>query len=345
MPKGKMRAAYYMAPNDLTVKEADIPEIGEGEALIKVSYAGICGSDVHVYHGQHATATYPRIPGHEFSGTLVEAKGVVRDDLKPGDPVVVQPTWTCGLCEACITGHDNVCQELNILGIHRDGGFAQYVKVPIRKVYRLPDSVSLKMGALTEPLAVAVHDVRTSGIMAGQKALIIGGGPIGILIGLVAQYSGAEVYISEINEFRLGFMKDLGLNVLNAASPDLKEQIGQITGGKGFDVVYEVSGSKAGQQMMTSVCKIRGTIIAIGMGGTMAPVNVGELIAKEQKIEGVRIHSQVNYEGAIELLAKGCLNDKLEKIITKVFPLEHFDEAMKYQVEDQEHFKVVLAMQ
>ncbi|MEI3338588.1 MAG: zinc-binding dehydrogenase [Eubacterium sp.] len=123
------------------------------------------------------------------------------------------------------------------------------------------------MGALTEPLAVAVHDVRVSQIAAGQKALIIGGVLIGILIGLVAQYSGAEVYISEINEFRLQFMKELGLHVLNAADEALDDKIREITSGKGFDVVYEVSGSKAGQQMMTSACKIRGTIVAIGMGG------------------------------------------------------------------------------
>lgn len=342
MTENKMRAAYFLKPNQIEVTEAQIPELQEGEALVKVSYAGICGSDVHVYHGQHSTAVYPVIPGHEFSGTLVEAKGKLRDSLKPGDPVVVQPTWTCGLCEACITGHDNVCQHLNILGIHRDGGFAEYVRVPVRKVYRLPENVSLKMGALTEPLAVAVHDVRVSQIAAGQKALIIGGGPIGILIGLVAQYSGAEVYISEINEFRLQFMKELGLHVLNAADEALDDKIREITSGKGFDVVYEVSGSKAGQQMMTSACKIRGTIVAIGMGGTVAPVNLGEVIAKEQKITGVRIHSQVNYEGAIDLLKSGCLNEKLEKIISSVFSLEEFDKAMKFQIEDQKHFKVLI---
>lgn len=342
MTENKMRAAYFLKPNQIEVTEAQIPELQEGEALVKVSYAGICGSDVHVYHGQHSTAVYPVIPGHEFSGTLVEAKGNLRDSLKPGDPVVVQPTWTCGLCEACITGHDNVCQHLNILGIHRDGGFAEYVRVPVRKVYRLPENVSLKMGALTEPLAVAVHDVRVSQIVAGQKALIIGGGPIGILIGLVAQYSGAEVYISEINEFRLQFMKELGLHVLNAADEALDDKIHEITSGKGFDVVYEVSGSKAGQQMMTSACKIRGTIVAIGMGGTVAPVNLGEVIAKEQKITGVRIHSQVNYEGAIDLLKSGCLNEKLEKIISSVFSLEEFAEAMKFQIEDQKHFKVLI---
>ena len=344
MSEKSMRAAYFLSPNQISVKDTQIPQIGEGEALVKVSYAGICGSDVHVLCGQHKTARYPVIPGHEFSGTLVEARGVIRDDLKAGDAVVVQPIRTCGLCEACITGHDNVCRDLNILGIHRDGGFAQYVKVPVRKVYRLPETVSLKMGALTEPLAVAVHDVRTSGIKAGQKALVIGGGPIGILIGLVAQYSGAEVYISEINAFRKKFIEELGLHVLDAGSADLDMQILSITGGNGFDAVYEVSGSKAGQRMMTAAGKIRGTLMAVGMGNAESAVNIGELIAKEQRILGVRIHSQVNYEGAIRLLAGGYLNDRLEKIVTRVFPLEQFAEAMTYQIEDEEHFKILIEM-
>ncbi len=344
MPEGKMKAAYFMAPNELAVKETAMPQLKDGEALIRVEYAGICGSDVHVFCGQHGTATYPRIPGHEFSGTLVEARGVIRDQLKPGDPVVVQPVWSCGFCEACITGHDNVCQSLHILGIHKDGGFAQYVKVPAEKVYRLPQQISLKLGALTEPLAVAVHDVRTSGIRAGQKALIIGGGPIGILIGLVAQYSGAEVYISEINAFRIKFMEAMGFCVLDGTDPCGLDRINEITDGRGFDVVYEVSGSRAGQQMMTSACKIRGTIMAIGMGGTTAPVHMGELIAREQRLEGVRIHSQVNYEGALRLLEKEWFRDKLEKIITRTFPLEEFEQAMEYQIRDPYHFKVLIRM-
>ncbi len=339
----KMKAALFPQKGQIEMTQREIPEIAEGEALVEVKYAGICGSDVHVWQGHHATATYPRIPGHEFSGVLVEAKGTLRDGLKPGDSVVVQPIWTCGMCEPCITGHDNVCSRLNIFGIHRDGCFAQYIRVPIRKVYKMPEGVSLKMGALVEPLAVAVHDVNRSGLSLGDKTLIIGGGPIGMLIGIVAKHAGAgQVYISEINPFRIDFAQSIGLHTINPATEDLAQKTVEITGGKGFDVVFEVSGSKAGIAAMTQTAKIGGTIMVVGMGSESFPVDTGTVIAKELKMKGVRIHAQKHFEAAVELLKDAGIREQLDKLITRVFPLNECVEAMHYQVEDPEHFKVVL---
>lgn len=337
-----MKAAVYPEKGKIELAERAIPDIGPGEALVEVKYAGICGSDVHVWQGHHPTATYPRIPGHEFSGILVKADGELREGVHAGDRVVVQPYWSCGMCEPCFTGRDNVCKKLNIFGIHRDGCFAQYVRVPTKKIYRLPDCVSLKMGALAEPLAVAVHDVRTSGLKAGQKALVIGGGPIGMLIALVAQYAGAQAYISEINEFRLGFARSLGAETINPAREDLLKQTSAVTQGNGFDVVFEVSGSRAGTACMTQVVKTGGTVMIVGMAGELCPVDTGAVFAKELTIKGVRIHSQENFEGAVSILASGALEEKLGKLITKVFSLSECVEAMEYQISDPEHFKVLI---
>lgn len=338
-----MKAALFPEKGKIELTQRNVPEIGEGEALVEVKYAGICGSDVHVWQGHHATATYPRIPGHEFSGVLVEAKGTLRAGIEIGDNVVVQPIWTCGMCEPCITGHDNVCSKLNIFGIHQDGCFAQYIRVPVRKIYKLPDGVSLKMGALTEPLAVAVHDVNRSGLSVGDKTLIIGGGPIGMLIGVVAKHAGAEqVYISEINPFRIEFAKSIGLDTINPAKEELKKKTDEITNGKGFDVVFEVSGSKAGVSGMTQVVKIGGTIMVVGMGSEIFPVDTGAVIAKELEMKGVRIHAQKQFEAAVSLLKDEQLTKKLDRLITKVFPLDACVQAMQYQINDPEHFKVVI---
>ncbi len=338
-----MKAAILRDKNQLELADAGIPNIGAGEALIRVAYSGICGSDVHVWHGHHPTATYPRIPGHEFSGILEKYIGSPRDGLKTGDPVVVQPFWSCGLCEPCIRGMDNVCQSLKVIGFHEDGSFAEYIRVPLKKVYKLPDNVDLRLGAIAEPLSVAVHDVRRSGLMCGEKALIMGGGPIGMLVALVAQHAGAaDVYVSEINEYRLEFAQKLGIKTINPIKSDLKQETMRITGGKGFDVVYEASGSKPCISAVTDVVKIGGTILMIGMASELHPINLSAVFAKELTVKGVRLHAQQSFEGAIALLQSERLNDKLNCIIDKEFMLDDFVQAMNFQVEDPNHFKVLI---
>jgi 2-desacetyl-2-hydroxyethyl bacteriochlorophyllide A dehydrogenase len=338
-----MKAAILRDKNQLELADVGIPNIGAGEALIRVAYSGICGSDVHVWHGHHPTATYPRIPGHEFSGILEKYIGIPRDGLKTGDPVVVQPFWSCGLCEPCIRGMDNVCQSLKVIGFHEDGSFAEYIRVPLKKVYKLPDNVDLRLGAIAEPLSVAVHDVRRSGLMCGEKALIMGGGPIGMLVALVAQHAGAaDVYVSEINEYRLEFAQKLGIKTINPVKSDLKQETMRITGGKGFDVVYEASGSKPCISAVTDVVKIGGTILMIGMASELHPINLSAVFAKELTVKGVRLHAQQSFEGAIALLQSERLNDKLNCIIDKEFMLDDFVQAMNFQVEDPNHFKVLI---
>jgi 2-desacetyl-2-hydroxyethyl bacteriochlorophyllide A dehydrogenase len=338
-----MKAALLREKNKLELTDVKIPEIGAGEALVRVAYSGICGSDIHIWRGHHPTATYPRIPGHEFSGVLEKFVGTPRDGLKTGDPVVVQPFWSCGLCEPCIRGMDNVCRELKVIGFHEDGSFAEYIRVPLKKIYRLPGNVDLRLGAITEPLSVAVHDVRRSGLMCGEKALITGGGPIGMLVALVAQHAGAaDVYISEINEYRLEFAKKLGIKTINPLKTDLKEETLRITRGKGFDVVYEASGSKPCISAVTDVVKSGGTILMIGMSSELHPLNLSAMFAKELTVKGVRLHAQQNFEGAIALLESGKLNEKLNMIIDNEFSLDDFVKAMNFQVEDPNHFKVMI---
>lgn len=337
-----MKAAYYSKKHAIDLVDLDIPKVKKGEALIRVKYAGICGSDLHVYHGAHPTAKFPVIPGHEFVGELVELGEDACTDIKPGETVVAQPFSSCGVCEACITGNDNVCQSLKLLGAHMNGCFAEYVTIPAKKMYRLPKTVDLKLAALAEPLAVAVHDVRRSGLKVGQNALIIGGGPIGIFIAMVAQMAGAQVYISEVSDFRLNFAREMGYETLNPMNDDFDGRVSEITKGKGFDVVFEVSGSKAGIASTTKLVKISGTVMVVGMAADKYPVDTTAVFLKQVNLQGVRIHSQEAFAAAVDILIGGKLNVQLSQLISKTYELKDVKTAYEYVLSNSDYFKVLL---
>lgn len=337
-----MKAAFYAKKHDIELVDLDLPKVNKGEALIKVKYAGICGSDLHVYHGAHPTAKFPVIPGHEFVGELVQLGEDACSDIRPGEIVVAQPFSACGVCEACITGNDNVCKDLKLLGAHKDGCFAEYVTVQAKKMYRIPKGVDLKLAALTEPLAVAVHDIRRSSLKVGQTALIIGGGPIGLFLAMVAQLAGAQVYISEVSDFRLEFARNMGYETLNPLAKDFKDKVAEITKGKGFDVVYEVSGSKAGIASTTELAKISGTILVVGMAGDKYPVDTMAVFMKQLNLQGVRIHSQEAFAAAVDILTSGKLNGQLNQLVSKIYKLEDVKSAYDYVLNNTDYFKILL---
>jgi 2-desacetyl-2-hydroxyethyl bacteriochlorophyllide A dehydrogenase len=338
-----MKAAIVRKTGEILVEDLPIPVPGPEEALVKVIYGGICGTDVHVMMGHHPTARFPVVLGHEFVGELVEINTIKDIDIKAGDLVLVQPYVSCGVCDSCIQGRDNVCSKLAILEVHEFGCFAEYVKVPAHKVYKLPANMDLKLAALVEPLAVAVHDVRKSNLQVGQTAFIIGGGPIGALIAIVARLNGVtNIAVSEVNEYRIKFVQDLGFTVINPLETDVLQEVQKITGGKGFDVVYEVSGTKQGAELMTKVVKIGGTVVIVGVPTGIYPVDTGSILAKEIQMTGVRIHSQINFAAAINIMKTGAINDQLVKFIDSEFTLDEIKEAMEFSMKDQKHFKTLI---
>lgn len=339
-----MKAAAIKEFNSISIEEMPIPEVHQEEALIKVQYFGICGTDNHVFTGKHPEAKPLIIPGHEFVGELVNFKSK-NSILKQGDKVLVQPLKSCGICDSCIQGRENICKELNIFGLHINGCFCEYISVPINKVYKLPNKIDLKTAALAEPLAVAVHDIRRSNFEAGQTAFIIGGGPIGLLIAMVARLNGAsKILISEINEYREEFIKDLGFNVLNPLKDDIQKTIDVMTEGKGFDAVFEVSGSKPAAELMTVAVKNGGKIIYIGVPSEEYPIDLKSVYSKEIDIKGVRIHSQINFAAAVEILKSELLKDQLSKLITNEFKFYDIQKVMEFSVTDNKHFKILVKM-
>ncbi len=340
-----MLGAVIDQANSIHLTEVPLPELQDGEALIRVQYCGICGSDLHVLHGQHPTAQFPVIPGHEFVGELVDIKGRGSENFTLGDTVVAQPFFSCGNCEPCAQGHDNVCRDLHFMGAHCDGAFAQYVKVLTRKMYKIPKDMDLRLAALTEPVAVAVHDVRRSGLSVGQTALIIGGGPIGMLIAIVAKQAGArKILISEINEFRRAFAEEMGFETVNPLDEDFDAQMQALTDGKGFDVCFEVSGSKPGITTAVQYATIGGMIMVVGMTKEPYPVDLSTMFARELRMQGVRIHAQYNFIGAIELLKNGAVNDQFSKLISKVFPFEQVEDAFAFAQVPGDYFKILVQM-
>lgn len=338
-----MKAAVISKKNTIHLQEVDKPILEDGEALLKVKYCGICGSDLHVLHGQHPTAQFPVIPGHEFVGEIVEIKGKAGKGFEIGDMVVAQPFFSCGNCEPCAKGQDNVCENLQFMGVLTDGGFAEYVKVLTRKMYKIPKELDLKVAALAEPIAVAVHDVRRSGLKVGETVLVIGGGPIGMLIAMVARNAGArKIVISEISDGRRKVAKKLNFITVNPLAKNFNETIMELTDGKGFDVCFEVSGSKPGITTAIDVAKIGGTVMVVGMTSESYLVNLSLIFSKELTIQGVRIHSQYNFIGAVKLLESGDLNHEFSTLISKVYALDDVEEAFEFSQVPGDYFKVLV---
>lgn len=338
-----MKAAVIEKPLEMSYSEREKPVLGEGESLIRVKYCGICGSDIHIFKGQHPTAHFPVVPGHEFVGELVETCGENPQNLSVGDIVVAQPYYSCATCEPCAKGQDNVCEHLSFMGAHRDGGFAEYVKVLTRKVYAYPKDMDLRIAALTEPVAVGIQDIRRSGLQIGQTVLVIGGGPIGLIIALLARQAGAtKVIISEISQYRCEAAHELGFETVNPMSTTFDADLMKHSDNKGFDVVFEVSGSKAGILSSTKYCKIAGTVVSVGMTAGAVPVGLPDVFAKELVIKGTRIHSQYSFIGAVELLKSGILNDSLSKLISKEFSLEEVGEAFEYAINQTDYLKILV---
>ena len=339
----KMKAAVIESVNNMNLKDVPVPILKQGECLIKVKYSGICGTDVHILNGAYKTDEFPIIPGHEFVGELVEICGDNPNGIAVGDIVTAQEIVSCGSCEACAKGADNVCSNLKIVGIQQGGSFAEYVKVLTRKTYKIPDDIDLLISSLIEPLAVAVHDVRRSDLNVGETALVSGGGTIGLLIALVARAAGAGmVVISEVSEYRKSFAEKMGFLVVNPLDPDYENQLKKITEGKGFNVSFEASGAKNALGNCIEYTKSTGSVMIVGIPAEMEPLDINKIFKKELRLQGVRMHSQYNYLGAIEMIKSGIISNEISMLISKVYDFDQVGEAFKAALNREDYYKVLV---
>jgi len=320
-----MRAAYYCGDRRIELGESKVQKPGLGEVRIEVAYCGVCGTDLHIYMGHmDGRIDMPQVIGHEMAGWIAEIGDEV-DDWGVGDPVVVRPLDACGRCPACRAGNGHVCQNLNFIGIDSPGAFQSSWTVPAHTLHRLPAEMPMDLGALVEPMAVACHDVRLGEVASGEKAVVIGGGPIGLLNALVAREAGAEVRVAEVNAYRLGIARSVGLETINPLEEDLEAHVEAWTDGGGADVVFEVSGSKPGAEVMTKLAKVRGRIVVVAIFAEAPKVDLFQFFWRELKMCGVRVYEPEDYDRAIELTASGAL--PLDKLVSERLSLDGLPDA------------------
>ena len=320
-------AAFYRGDKSFAVEQTAPVDPGPGEARIRIAYCGICGTDMHVYHGNmDARVGLNRVIGHEMSG-VVEALGEGVSSHLLGQKVVVRPLDHCGDCPACAAGHEHICHNLRFLGLDTDGAMQELWVVPAHTLHQLPADLRLDHAALIEPVAVACHDVRLSGLQPGEDVVVIGGGPIGVLVAMVARDAGGNVVISEVNPNRLAIAEQLGFDPVNPAEVDLAQAINSRTGAKGADVVFEVSGTQPGVDAMTAVAATRARIVMVAIHAQKPAIDLFQFFWRELKLIGARVYEPADYEKAIAIIASGGVD--ADTVITDVAPLAEIQQAFE----------------
>lgn len=320
-----MQAARYLGNASFDVVEGNAEAPGVGEVTVAVGYVGICGTDMHIYHGaMDHRVSCPQVIGHEMSG-VVRALGDGVEDFSVGDKVVVRPLDYCGDCPACNRGHSHICHNLKFMGIDSPGALQSSWTVKSRTLHKLPDHVSLREGALVEPLSVAVHDVARARVAAGEDVVVLGGGPIGQLIAAVCRADGARVLISEINPQRRQFADKQGIETFDPSAGNLVDHVMGWTEGKGADVVFEVAGVKPTVEAMTEVAAVRGRICIVAIHGEAPPVDLFKFFWREIEMLGARVYTAEDFDRAIALIATGAID--ANAFITEEFPIERIADA------------------
>ncbi|KAA1246598.1 zinc-binding dehydrogenase [Aquimarina sp. RZ0] len=337
-----MKATRYEGNKSFSVIEKEIEAPSEGEVRIKVAYSGVCGTDVHIYHGMmDQRVDIPVTIGHEMSG-VIDAIGAGVTDFGVGDKVVVRPLDDRGV-KPSDKGFNHVCEDLKFIGIDSPGSMQQYWNVPAFTLHKLKEETDLKLAALIEPLSVAVHDVRLSGLVSGETAVVLGGGPIGLLVAMVAKDAGANVIISEVNPVRISKAKELGFDAVNPTEIDLVQYVREQTDGRLADVVFEVAGVQPALDIMTEVAGIRGRIVMVAIHGQPKPVNLFKFFWKELKLIGARVYEKEDYEKAIALITANEL--PFEDMITDVQPLSNIQEVFENIDKNPNGLKVLMDCQ
>ena len=333
-------AAFYTGNQTVSYGPVAPREPGPEDVQIAVSHCGVCGTDLHIFHGNmDHRVTLPQVIGHESSGT-VYAVGSAVTAWKPGDRVTVRPLDPCGQCPACRAGHGHVCMKLKFIGIDSPGAMQSFWTVPAHTLHRLPDGLSFELGALIEPLAVACHDVRLGAVREGEYVVVQGGGPIGMLVALVARHAGARVLLTEVNPFRVALARDLGFEAANPAEEDLVQRVEEATRGAGADIVFEVAGAPVTAAMMTKLVRVRGRIVMVAIHPKPVEVDLFRFFWRDLQLMGARVYEPEDFEKAIALAASGEL--PLDRIITRELPLDRLADAFHEMESGGEALKILM---
>ncbi len=299
-----MRAAIINAPHQMQVGAWETPMPGAGEVLVSVEAAGVCAGDMYIYLGKNPYASYPQIGGHEIAGVVSEVgEGV--EGLDRGMPVVVEPFIGCGTCYPCRIGKTNCCAQLSIIGVHRAGGFAEFVLAPARNVHRVPPGLSLPFASFAEPVAIGVQACRRGEISAGELVLVVGAGPIGLAVTEVARARGAHVIATDIMPSRLETARSLGAETLPAGE-GLLTAVMEHTDGEGAPVVVEATGNTKAMEQTVDLVAAGGRIVILGLARQGDKVSFPALDWTRKEMTVVGSRASVNcFPESLQLLADG----------------------------------------
>ena len=313
-----MSAIVVDKPHALAVRDESRPAApGPGEVLLKVRRAGICGSDIHIFHGTNPFARYPRVIGHEFAGEIEEiGPGVT--GLAPGDHVVVDPVVACGHCYPCRIGRPNVCANLEVMGVHRDGGFRSRLAIPAANAIRVSPEMPFGVAAMAEPFSIAANVLSRTGVAESDTVLVYGAGMIGLTVLLAARLSGARVVVADIDDARLARAKAMGAaRTINSRTTPLAATIADENDGLGPSLVIEAAGAPGLFEEATRIASPAGRIGLLGFTATPSPVTQQDIVKKELTISGSRLNRKLLPQ-AIGWFQAGQIDPT--DLITQVFP-------------------------
>ncbi|MFD0715008.1 zinc-binding dehydrogenase [Paenibacillus sp. GCM10027626] len=297
-----MKALVYEGPRILEMREVAVPAIKPDEVLIRVEVAGICGSELGGFLGHNSLRKPPLIMGHEFSGQIAEV-GAAAGQFTIGERVTANPLATCGSCRYCRNGASQLCERRSLLGAHRPGAFADYVAVPARNVYRLPDQVSYAEGAFTEPFACAVHICRLLAMKPTDRIIIYGAGPIGLFALQAAQVYGVrQAVVADLNEARLEIARELG--AIAVTDPQLAADLPE----DGFDAAIDAVGAEVTRQKCVQAVRRGGKVLFTGLHEAESKLPINDMIRSEVATYGAFAYSDDDFETALAWIAQGRVN-------------------------------------
>lgn len=322
-----MRGVRYLGERRLAVMPGEIREPGPGEVRVEVAYTGICGTDLTVYNGKmDARVTMPAALGHEMSGRIA-VLGPDVDGWQVGDAVTVLPSVWCGQCPACVAGNHHVCHRLVFLGIDADGAMQNSWTVPAANLVALPADLDLRYGAMVEPVAVAVHCVERANVRPDDRVLVVGGGPVGLLVAMMCRVNGADVRLSEPDAMRRSIAQGVGFETVDPTEQDLGELVETWTAGAGADVAFEVSGTRGGVAAAVASLKVRGRLALVAVHTAPVEIDLFRCFWRELEMVSARLYQRPDFERAVELVASGRID--VAPLLSQVVGMDDAEEAFR----------------
>ncbi|PHV70082.1 hypothetical protein CS063_12310 [Sporanaerobium hydrogeniformans] len=340
-----MKAVCFKAPYEIEIQEKDIPTLKDDEILIKVSAVAICGSDIHAYHGRQALFIYPRVIGHEICGT-VEKINNPSSSFQLGDKVVVIPYSHCGNCIACKKGKPGCCEELKVMGVHVDGGLAEYCAIKECYLLKVPNTIDSTSLSLVEPLAISAHAVHNAKVQAGENVLVMGIGPIGMGAAEISKTYNANVILADISEERRAFAKKTldYSNVLNPLDETFKQDLATLTKGNMPDTIIDATGNGKSMSSIFEYLSYGGKVVYVGISSTPLTINHVEFHKRQTELYSSRAATRYDFEYVINCIHEGTLNPNL--FITDIITLDANikDEFKRLMDKSSAMFKGIIAL-